>query len=96
MLERRLHCQLTVFFFVVIAPGSGGGVADPGWTRTADGLVVYPDGLFTTYKTDLSLKWDVSPNDSEVVLKTRLPIGKKIKHTLVLTYTGGEKILSLR
>jgi len=106
MFERRLHCLLTVFFFVVIAPGSRGGVNGPGWIRTADGVVVYPDGrcsgraaalrlmvvadniirvlsspegepsrptesLITTYKTDPSLKWDLSSNDSEVVLRTR-------------------------
>ena len=76
------------------------------WTRTADGVVVYPgdrysgaaaavrlqvvadniirvlsspegepsrqtESLITTYKTDSSFHWDLSPNDSEVVLKTR-------------------------
>lgn len=108
MPDRKLRCLLTVFFFVVIALDSSGGVAGPRdrFTRTADGVVVYPDGrysghtaavrllvvadniirvlsspegepcrqtesLITIYKTDSSLKWDVSQNDSEVVLKTR-------------------------
>jgi len=107
MFERGLHCLLTVFFFVVVAPGSRGGVNDPRWTRTPDGVVVYPDGhssghaaavrlvvvaddiirvlsspegepsrqtesLITTYQTDSSLHWDISQNDSELVLRTRL------------------------
>ena len=107
MPDRRLHCLLTVFFLIVIAQGSRGGVTGPNWTRTADGVVVYPDlrysghvaavrllvvtdniirvlsspegeafrqteSLITNFKTDSSLHWDVSQNDSEVVLKTRL------------------------
>ncbi|MBS1601708.1 MAG: DUF5110 domain-containing protein [Bacteroidetes bacterium] len=90
-----------------MVPGSRGGMNGPRWTRTADGVVVYPGGcrpghipavrlavvgddiirvlsspvgepsrqaesLITNYKNDSSVHWDVSENDSEVVLKTRL------------------------
>lgn len=67
MSERRLHCLLTVFFIVVIAPGSRGGVV----ARPEGEPSRQTESLITTYKTDPSLKWDVSPKDSEVVLKTR-------------------------
>jgi hypothetical protein len=67
MSERRLRCLLTVFFIVVIASGSRGGMI----SRPEGEPSRQTESLITTYKTDPSLKWDVSPKDSEVVLKTR-------------------------
>jgi alpha-D-xyloside xylohydrolase len=104
MFDRKLLLLLTVLFFVLSA---GRCMADGMFTRTPDGIIVYPDtrfsghtsavrltviadniirvlasadgepsrqtgSLITTYKMDSLLKWDLSRNDSEVVLHTRL------------------------
>jgi alpha-D-xyloside xylohydrolase len=121
----KLYC-LIIALFLCAAPTN----AEERFTRTPDGIIVYPDidfsgntaavklsviadniirvssnptgstttskSLITVYKSDPSVKWDISSDDSKVTLHTRLLTATVILATGAVTFTDatGQPILA--
>jgi len=130
MRYRKLLSLLVLSLLTITRAQADGPQADGHYTRTADGVVVYPDinlsgnttavklsviadniirvtssptgaaatsqSLITVYKSDTSVKWDISGDDKKVILHTRLLTATVIIATGAVTFTdvSGQPILA--